>query len=65
MRLGCSGVARVLLLQENVLHRQDMAAVGKVSPAPNMYTAGYLTMPDRFLCGEGSRITTVAALRVV
>ena len=30
MRLGCSGVARVLLLQENVLRHQDMAAVGKV-----------------------------------
>ena len=30
MQLGCSGVARVLLLKENVLRRQDMAAVGKV-----------------------------------
>ena len=30
MRLVCSGVARLLILQENVLCRQDMAAVGKV-----------------------------------
>ena len=30
MRLGCSSVARVLFLQENVLCRQDMAVVGKV-----------------------------------
>ena len=30
MRLGCSGVAPVLLLQKNVLRRQDMVVVGKV-----------------------------------
>ena len=30
MRLVCSGVARVLILQENVLRRQDMAVAGKV-----------------------------------
>ena len=30
MRLGCSSVVQVLLLQKNVLRLQDMAAVGKV-----------------------------------
>ena len=30
MRLGCSGIARVLFPQENVLRRHYMAAVGKV-----------------------------------
>ena len=37
---------------------------GKGDLTRNMYTAGCLTMPDRFVCGGERRITTVAALLV-
>ena len=37
---------------------------GKGAPTRNMYTVGCLTIPDRFVCVGGRRITTVAALRV-
>ena len=37
---------------------------GKGAPTCNPYTAGCSTMPDRFVCVGGRRITTVAALRV-
>ena len=37
---------------------------GKGATTRNMQTAGYLTMPERSVCGGGKRIKTVAALRV-
>ena len=37
---------------------------GKGAPTSNMYTVGCSKMPDRFVCGGGRLITTVAALRV-
>ena len=38
--------------------------LGKGAPTRNMYTVGCFTIPDRFVCGGGRRITTVAALFV-
>ena len=36
----------------------------KGAPTRNMQTAGCSAMPDKFVCGGGRRITTVATLRV-
>ena len=37
---------------------------GKGAPTRNMQTTGCQTTPDRFVCGGGMRIKTIAALRV-
>ena len=38
--------------------------LGKGAPTRKTYIAGCLTRPEQFVCVGGSRITTVAALRV-